>query len=142
METEVKIPSFNQEKTPIKPEKIRFDQPEKRSEFDAQKEQAGEKYEQVSELQASAGDLSSISTLPIIQTTDDNTSSATDSTSNNMPSLAEDDDLIEKEWVDRAKKIIADTKNDPHERDDQVGKMQVEYIEKRFGREIGVVDEE
>lgn len=51
--------------------------------------------------------------------------------------LAADDDLIEKEWVEKAKRIIASTKDDPYRREQEVGKLQIEYIRKRYGREIG-----
>ena len=53
------------------------------------------------------------------------------------PLAAGDDDLIEKEWVDRAKKIIAETKDDPYRREKEISKLQVEYIRRRYGREIG-----
>lgn len=54
-----------------------------------------------------------------------------------MPSVAADDDLIEKEWVDKAKNIIEETKDDPYRREQEVGKLQREYIKKRYGRDIG-----
>jgi len=50
---------------------------------------------------------------------------------------AEDQDLIEKEWIDKAKKIINETKEDPYRREKEVSKLQIEYIRKRYGREIG-----
>ncbi len=53
------------------------------------------------------------------------------------PLTANDDDLIEKEWVDRAKKIVTDTKEDPYRREEAVSKLQKEYQEKRYGRELG-----
>lgn len=53
------------------------------------------------------------------------------------PSVAADDDLIEKEWVDRAKQIIASTKDDPYRREQEVKKLQLDYVRKRYGREIG-----
>jgi hypothetical protein len=53
------------------------------------------------------------------------------------PVAAADDDLIEKEWVDKAKKIIAETRDDPHRREAEVNKLQIEYIRKRYGRQIG-----
>lgn len=53
------------------------------------------------------------------------------------PLVAGDEDVIEKEWVDKAKKIIAETKEDPHQREQQIKKLQVEYLRKRYGREIG-----
>lgn len=57
------------------------------------------------------------------------------------PSVANDDDLIEKEWVEHAKKIIAETKDDPYKREQEIGKLQVDYIRKRYGREIGVAED-
>jgi hypothetical protein len=59
-----------------------------------------------------------------------------------VPLLAADDDLIEKEWVDKAKKILAETRDDPHRREQEVSKLQIEYIRKRYGREIGDVSDE
>lgn len=54
-----------------------------------------------------------------------------------VPIVANDDDLIEKEWVDKAKQIIADTREDPYRREQEISKLQVEYIRRRYGREIG-----
>jgi len=54
------------------------------------------------------------------------------------PLVAGDDDLIEKEWVDKAKKIIAETKDDPHRREQEVGKLQADYLKKRYGKDLGV----
>jgi hypothetical protein len=53
------------------------------------------------------------------------------------PTLANDDDLIEKEWVDKAKKIITDTQNDPYRREKEVTKLQIDYLRKRYGKELG-----
>lgn len=53
------------------------------------------------------------------------------------PTIAGDDDLIEKEWVDKAKRIIADTQNDPYRREQEVSKLQVDYLRKRYGKELG-----
>ena len=54
------------------------------------------------------------------------------------PTLAADDDLIEKEWVDKAKKIITDTQNDPYRREQEVSKLQADYLRKRYGKELGI----
>jgi hypothetical protein len=54
-----------------------------------------------------------------------------------LPLVANDDDLIEKEWVDKAKKIIVQTKDDPYRREKEVGKLQADYLRKRYGRELG-----
>jgi hypothetical protein len=53
------------------------------------------------------------------------------------PTVANDDDLIEKEWVDKAKKIIADTQNDPYRREQEVNRLQIDYLRKRYGKELG-----
>lgn len=55
----------------------------------------------------------------------------------NNPVVANDDDLIEKEWVDKAKKIIAETKDDPYRREQEVGRLQADYLRKRYGKELG-----
>lgn len=59
------------------------------------------------------------------------------STSTSGPSVAADDDLIEREWVDKAKKIIEETKDNPYKREQEIGKLQRDYIKKRYGRDIG-----
>lgn len=53
------------------------------------------------------------------------------------PTIAKDDDLIEKEWVKKAEDIIHGTPNDPHEREKQVSQLQVDYLRKRYGKELG-----
>jgi hypothetical protein len=66
---------------------------------------------------------------------DDQAQSA--SIGSDTPSMAGDEDLIEKEWVDKAKKIIAQTKDDPYRREQEVSKLQADYLRKRYGRELG-----
>lgn len=58
--------------------------------------------------------------------------------SDDNPVVAADDDLIEKEWVDKAKKIITETRDDPYKREREVSKLQADYLRKRYGREIGI----
>ena len=65
---------------------------------------------------------------------------ATTTTSDDAPLVAADDDLIEKEWVDRAKKIISETRDDPHRREQEVSKLQADYLKKRYGKELGASD--
>ncbi len=68
--------------------------------------------------------------------TDDSSSQS----NSDVPLVAADDDLIEKEWVDKAKKIIAETKDDPHRREQEVGKLQTDYLKKRYGKDLGVTE--
>lgn len=53
------------------------------------------------------------------------------------PVAANDDDTIEKEWVDRAKQVIAQTKDNPYAREKAIGELQRDYLMKRYGRQIG-----
>lgn len=57
--------------------------------------------------------------------------------SDDLPMVASDEDLIEKEWVDKAKKIITQTKDDPYRREQEVSKLQADYLKKRYGKELG-----
>lgn len=74
-----------------------------------------------------------IPALPAPVVTDDNASKPAD----DVPLVANDDDLIEKEWVDKAKKIITETKDDPYRREQEVGKLQADYLKKRYGKDLG-----
>jgi len=53
------------------------------------------------------------------------------------PLVAADEDLIEKEWVDKAKEIIQQTKDDPHARTAKVNELQRDYLQKRYGKVVG-----
>lgn len=53
------------------------------------------------------------------------------------PIAANDDDVIEKEWVDRAKQVIIQTKDNPYAREKAIGELQRDYLAKRYGRQIG-----
>ena len=61
---------------------------------------------------------------------------ATQPIMNNAPLAAADEDLIEKEWVDKAKKIVLETKSDPYKQEDEVSKLQADYIKKRYGKDV------
>jgi len=53
------------------------------------------------------------------------------------PAVAGDEDVIEKEWVDKAKKIIMETKDDPYGRTSRVNELQRDYLKKRYNKELG-----
>ena len=57
------------------------------------------------------------------------------------PLIANDDDLIEKEWVDKAKQIIASTRDDPFRREEEIGRLQADYLKKRYGKDLHVVED-
>lgn len=52
-------------------------------------------------------------------------------------SLAADDvDVIEKEWINRAKRIISATKEDPYRQEQEINKLQQLYLQKRYGKTL------
>ncbi len=57
------------------------------------------------------------------------------------PSAAADEDLIEKEWVEKAKQVIADTRHDPYLQEREVSKLQADYLKKRYGKDIKLSSE-
>lgn len=93
-----------------------------------------ERVEQTAEARAAASDVAAAGTPVIAPTTDP---AATSVASDDSPIVASDDDVIEKEWVDKAKKIITETKDDPHQRTARVNDLQKDYLQKRYGKVLG-----
>lgn len=50
----------------------------------------------------------------------------------------DDSDLIEKEWVDKAKQIVERTRNDPHKQSEELTVFKADYLKKRYGKTIKV----
>lgn len=47
-----------------------------------------------------------------------------------------DSDRIEKQWIDRVKNVVRDTKDDPHKQKQEMSRVKAEYIKKRFNKTI------
>lgn len=56
------------------------------------------------------------------------------------PAIADDVDVIEKEWVDKAKKIVSATKDNPHQQEKEVSKLQADYLLKRYGKQVKLAE--
>lgn len=97
-------------------------------------ERAIENRPEVGSTQAEAAQIA-MPMLPTPVITQDD--AATGIVTDDAQLVASDDDLIEKEWVEKAKKILGETKDDPYRREREVSKLQIEYIRKRYGRVIG-----
>ena len=52
------------------------------------------------------------------------------------PAFADDVDVLEKEWVDKAKKIVDETRQDPYKQEGQVSDLQADYLRKRYGKVV------
>lgn len=53
------------------------------------------------------------------------------------PAVAADEDLIEKEWVEKAKKVVSSTRDNPHEQARLVAELMRDYVRKRYAKEVG-----
>ena len=97
-------------------------------------ETGAERVEQTAEASAAVADVTAtgapvVTVAPVV---DEPIAGATPG-----PAVAADDDVIEKEWVDKAKKIVLDTKDDPHGRASKVNELQKDYLKKRYGKVLG-----
>jgi len=98
-------------------------------------ERGAERREQAAEASAAVADAISNGVpmaTPIAPVVPDPATPVSDS-----PLVAADEDLIEKEWVDKAREIIAQTKDDPHARTLRVNQLQKDYLFKRYNKVIG-----
>lgn len=101
-------------------------------------ERGQERVEQVAEAGVIASDVAAMATTaqpvqpqqPVASDPQHQVATAT-------PLVAADEDLIEKEWVDKAKEIIEQTKDDPFARTAKVNELQRDYLQKRYGKVVG-----
>lgn len=134
MEPKQSAPNLGPETSPINYGQ-NFERPSVTPTIEAPVEGREERIEQHSDAALAAAPALPVLPSPVVaQPADDVASSMP---VNDNPSVANDDDLIEKEWVDKAKKIIIQTKDDPHRREQEVEKLQADYLRKRYGRELG-----
>jgi hypothetical protein len=56
------------------------------------------------------------------------------------PMIADDADLIEKEWVEKAKAIVAQTKDNPYEQNKAMNKFKADYLKKRYNKDLKAGD--
>lgn len=53
---------------------------------------------------------------------------------------AHDSDRIERQWVERAKTIVAQTKDDPYRQKNEMSQVKADYIQQRFNKAIKTND--
>lgn len=56
------------------------------------------------------------------------------------PAVADDVDVIEKEWVDKAKTIVNTHKHDPYNQEKEASKLQADYLKKRYGKDVKLAE--
>jgi hypothetical protein len=57
------------------------------------------------------------------------------------PAVADDGDVIEKEWVEKAKQIVMRTRQDPYNQNRELHKFKADYLQKRYNKTIEAVEE-
>lgn len=55
--------------------------------------------------------------------------------------IADDVDLIEKEWVYKAKEIVEKTKTDPHDQSKKMNEVKAGYLKKRYNKELELAED-
>ncbi len=53
-----------------------------------------------------------------------------------VPAVADDQDLIEKEWVAKAKQIVEKTRDDPYQQSQELTVFKNDYMQKRYNKTI------
>ena len=89
-------------------------------------------------VQASSDDSTSILPSKLQPTT----TVQLNTTNTDNPQIADDVDVIEKECVQKAKRIVTQTKDDPHKQTIELTKFKSDYINKRYGKEIKLPEEQ
>lgn len=79
---------------------------------------------------------------PPIQDTSIPVPAVAQTSTDDSPLVAADRDLIEEVWVSKAKQIVRETKDDPHQQETQVTKLQADYLKKRYGKEIKLASDQ
>lgn len=57
------------------------------------------------------------------------------------PLIADDVDLIEKEWVHKAKQIVEQTKDNPYARNKQMNEVKADYLKKRYNKDLKIAED-
>lgn len=57
------------------------------------------------------------------------------------PAVGDDVDVIEKEWVNKAKSIVEGSSTDPHRQNKEVNALKADYLRKRYGKEIKLTED-
>jgi len=79
---------------------------------------------------------------PVPQSTAPTGPSSQTSAPVDTPMIADDVDLIEKEWVHKAKEIVDKTKEDPYLQNKEIGRLRADYMKKRYDKDIKLQKDE
>ena len=74
--------------------------------------------------------------IPQVQLSVPQPQSSSQSSVSTSSTQADDGDLIEKEWVNRAKQVVERTKDDPYKQTEELTLVKVDYMQKRYGKSL------
>ena len=64
------------------------------------------------------------------------TNDVSSTTTTVAPSTTQDQDLIEKEWVNKAKAIVEKTQNDPYQQSRELNYLRANYLQTQYNKNI------
>lgn len=64
------------------------------------------------------------------------TNDVSNTTQLSLPAVADDSDLIEKEWVNKAKQIVEHNRDDPYKQSKEITVFKADYMKKRYNKTI------
>ena len=64
------------------------------------------------------------------------TNDVSNTTQLSLPAVADDSDLIEKEWVNKAKQIVEHNRDDPYMQSKEITVFKADYMKKRYNKTI------
>lgn len=53
-----------------------------------------------------------------------------------VSAIVDDGDVIEKEWVNKAKQVVLANRNDPHRLSEEMMLFRANYMKQRFGKDV------
>ncbi|MDB5175890.1 MAG: hypothetical protein JWM81_748 [Candidatus Saccharibacteria bacterium] len=74
--------------------------------------------------------------IPSAPVANDAQAVASSTTQSGAPVVADDTDLIEKEWVTKAKQIVERTREDPYQQSKDMTVFKADYMQKRYNKSI------
>ena len=127
---ELPVPNKGESQASVSNTEYHLPRPEIDGRHDS-KERVSQANSAVAQANDNAAQLIVDSTQPIVLPV-----SIQDDISASNPTVANDGDVIEKEWVNGARQIVKETRHDPQVQANKITRFKHDYIKKRFGKEI------